>query len=98
MPMKSPPKNFSLKKLQQIKEENYSDLDRGIDYAPCEVDWLIWEKQAKEKPKLNLVPGDLKWCSSCKTMKPNSEFHKDMSKKITGLRSHCKICRRKTPF
>lgn len=98
MGMKSPSKNFSLKRLQQIKVEYYSDLDRGIDYAPCEVDQLIWEKQSKIKPKLFLVIGDHKWCSSCKSVKPNSEFHKDLSKKMTGLRSHCKKCRVKVPF
>lgn len=96
--MKSPAKNFSLKRLLQIKDEYYSDLDRGIDYVPCEVDELIWEKQKKIKPKLYIVVGDSKWCSSCKTMKPNTAFDKDVSKKLTGLRSHCKICRRKVPF
>lgn len=104
MPIRSPLKNFSLEKLLKIKSENYGDIDRGIDYAPSEVDQLIYEKQQRDdvirfKRWLPFTEHDeYKLCSLCKQLKKREEFHKDKSKKLTGLRSHCKKCRMPIPF
>lgn len=105
---RSPSKYLSLKYLEKIRESYYCNLDKGIDYAPCEVDDLIFEKQLKKdvlnniKQERERAIGEIeqlkyegfKWCSKCKDEKPFKEFHIDKSKKIFGLRSHCKDCRK----
>jgi len=102
MGMKSPQKNFTLDYLLKIKSENYGDIDKGIDFAPDEVDQLIWAKEPLYYSKQVFNRGELppvfhKWCRSCKKLKLNTDFHIDNSK-ILKRRSHCKICRKKTPF
>ena len=99
MTMKCPPKNFTLKRLLEIKNDYYSDLDRGIDYYPEYVDRLIWEKQAKNCPAIGhqYFTDNESFCTCCKKWKIKGEFHKASDKK-SGVRSHCKICRRSVPF
>jgi hypothetical protein len=107
MPSKSPSKHLSLKFLISIAESDFCNKDKGIDYEPSEVLALIYEKQSKtsEVLRLNLDRANKlqiiellksvgkKICSSCGDAKKFEDFHKDRSKKVFVLRSHCKECR-----
>lgn len=107
MPCRSPSKFLSLKYLIFIAENDFCNKDKGIDYEPTEILDLIHKKQAKTSEVLQaklsraneaqiielLVKAEQKHCSLCGHILHFSEFHKDLSKKTFGLKSHCKGCR-----
>jgi hypothetical protein len=108
MSTRSPHKNFSLSKLERIKQENYYDETTKKDYNAYEVDQMIFDKQTKqsEKSQKEYLRGltsmefesdkllKIKLCTSCKWKLPYGYFSPDKSKK-SSLRSHCKDCRNK---
>lgn len=112
MPQKSPSKHLSLKYLVEIAENNFCNLDSGIDYEPSEVMDLIFSKQRartekhlqktiREYARQDLEKMKLygfKVCSNCKQEKIFKEFHTDKSKKLFGLTSLCRECRKAPPF
>lgn len=108
MGMKSVNKFLPTCYLVKLREDDYCNKDKGIDYAPCEVDALIYRRQDQQGVKNNkvkereiyfieisqLIEKKMKWCSDCKNDLPWDKFHKDKSKKLFKLRSHCKQCRK----
>jgi hypothetical protein len=107
MGMKSPSKFLSLSYLIELRDNDYCNKDRGIDYVPCEVDELIWAKQEEMQEKIYIAQMKeqeefelemqkkkrVKTCTKCKREKNFDNFHIDKSKKNFGLRSHCLKCR-----
>lgn len=107
--MKTPHRNLPTKYLVMLRENDYCNKDKGIDYVQCEVDALYFDRMGKlsdlknrQQAKLfelweieQLKKKKIKWCSKCKEDLPWDKFHKDISKKTFLLRSHCKLCRSK---
>jgi hypothetical protein len=91
-----------------LRENDYCNKDKGIDYVPCEVDQLYFGRMNKISDIKNRQQAKLleawevqkykdrkeKWCAKCKNDFPWNHFHKDKSKKQFGLRSHCMTCRK----
>lgn len=110
---RSPSKFLSLKYLENIRQNDYCNRDKGIDYDPNEVDILIYQKQTKKDQEkmtrdeieysrfytFDQKQRRVKTCTKCLIEKPFDQFHKANCKKTFGLRSHCKECRsEKNPF
>lgn len=106
--LRSPSKHLTLEFLLLLRDSDYCNKDRGVDYAPCEVDDLIYEKQEaqqlearkrEEKEQYEhalhlLKMSRRKVCTACGDPKDWKEFDRDVSKRIFTLRSHCKGCRK----
>lgn len=106
MSAKSPSKFYSMEKLKEIKNSEYCDLDRSIDYVPDEVDEILLKKindknykdhlkyiRQRELAEKNLKrEAGLSYCTGHKKWLPNSEFS-PRADRVGEYKSKCKQCR-----